>query len=116
MKLDHTQVRYAYFNSSYHAKHHKEGLSCAACYAYPSNAPFTKDMAADAWAYLLSAFPGVQNLIDSGKEVYFLSHEAQAMTQKDQGLCPKGVKLNFTDWSDPKCDDRHAVIIHDPIN
>jgi hypothetical protein len=116
MKLDHTKVRYVYFNSSYHARHHKEGLSCAACYAYPANTPFTKELAADAWAYLVSRFQGVQKLIDSGKEVYFLSHEAHAMIQENQGLYPKGAKLNFTDSIDPKCDDRHAVIIHDHIN
>jgi len=73
-------------------------------------------MAADAWDYLTSSFPGVQRLIDSGKEVYFLSHEAQAMVPENQGLYPKGAKLNFTDWTDPKYHDSHAVIIHDRID
>jgi len=116
MKLDHTQVRYVYFNSSYHASHHKEGLSCVACYAYPANTTFTKNMASDAWDYLASSFPGVKTLLESGKEVYLLSHEAQGMVPENQGLYPKGAKLNFSDWIDPKCDDSHAVIIHSPIN
>ena len=110
MKLHQNDTRFVYFNSSHGASHHKEGLSVAASYAFPAGVPFTHEMAADAWGLLESAYPGMKRLQENGKDVVFLSHEAQGTIPEHQGLYPKGAHLNFSIWSEKS---EPMIIIHE---